>query len=689
MKGIMQGSKCSKFLPMLFVLFAALALALAGCSGSAGTNGTNGANGVDGATGSQGPQGLSGPTGSTGPAGPQGPHGSFANSSSCIDCHHMSAMAISMGIPIRPHENGGKPLVAGVTQNNVASFVTASAGVPVSLATKTFFTWIEESTGATHTVNVTGAYWQYMDGLPSTITGAVTSPTITVTIPTGLDYRQQLVNLALLPGTSWDTNRYRPVPINDTNLTLGTMTRYLLTVFGDDGKVYWDLIGVKANEAVNDFKKYAKTHTTGEGAVPINIPVLLTAQTSSMTTPMSWNLTVPGGSSAALSAATDTYPYFTPDVAGTYTATDSNTGAAIKVYAGTWRGIMTGPAGGATNTYFSSYDTTCTGCHSTTDSPNYVWSGSTSEAPDKFKPWSVTGHSKRFSQGINDSGITEVYNNTCFNCHTLGWVNPTIMTTNNGGFADQPNYSQFVTAIGTYATSTVEDSTRYATLWSSGSYTLLLKKSNIQCEHCHGPQDSTGAHEGDNGGAVVGVRNSLDANVCGECHGAATHHTRYNTWKISATGHANYDLARNEGTLEKNASAASCAACHTAQGNIIYQKQLVSGNPLRTIPTGSITWTVNTVQPQTCAVCHDPHNVGSESDDAYFTPEQVTNNGQPRLALMMSAASIQAIHPNFRPGTRPRASARAGSASSATTPGTAVRARRSISTRTTTRSSAG
>ena len=192
----------------------------------------------------------------------------------------MSDQAIAMGIPIRPHENGGSPLVIGVTQNNVASFKTATAGTPVGLTVKSQFTWVEESTGATNTVNVAGVYWQYMDGLPSTVTGAVTSPTITVTIPAGLDYRQQLVDMAVNPGTSWDTNRYRVVPINDTNMGLATESRYLLTVFGDDGKVYWDLIGVKASDAVTDTAKYAPVHTTGEPVVPINLLVLVTAKTT-------------------------------------------------------------------------------------------------------------------------------------------------------------------------------------------------------------------------------------------------------------------------------------------------------------------------------------------------------------------------------------------------------------------------
>ncbi len=619
---INKSSRSSKFLLLLLVFITVVVFA--GCKGSSGDQGP------------QGSQGLTGPTGTTGATGPQGPHGTFSNSN-CIDCHHMSDQAIAMGIPIRPRENGGANLVVGVTGNNTASFKSAAAGTPVGLSVVSSFPVVDASTGATTTVNVSGVYWQYMDGLPSTITGAVTSPTITVTIPTGLDYRQQLVNMALLPGTTWDPNRYRVVPLNDTNIALATQTRYLLTVFGDDGKVYWDLIGVKASDAVTNVATYAPVHTTGEPVVPINLPVLITAQTTSITSPMSWSLSTPGGS-AVLSAATDTYPYFTPDVAGTYTITDNNTGATIKVYAGTWRGVIVGAPTGTDPLLPAKFDTSCNGCHNVTDNPLTAWSGDTGAAPDKFTPWSKTGHAKRFTQGLNESGVAEPYNASCFPCHTVGFV---ATAKNNGGFHDQPNYDAFVTnVINTALTSTAPDETRYATAWSSGTYTLLLQRSNIQCEQCHGPQNNTGAH-GAAGTPIAGTRESLDANMCGLCHGAATHHTRYQTWKLSPTGHSNYDLARSEGTNP------SCAACHSGQGNLIYQKQLVQGNPLRTIPSGSITWTVDTVQPQTCAVCHDPHNVGRDSDDAYFTPEQVFNSAQPRLALLMTAAGLN-------PGDTPR-----------------------------------
>ncbi len=341
---------------------------------------------------------------------------------------------------------------------------------------------------------------------------------------------------------------------------------------------------------------------------------------------MSWSLAKPGASSASLSGTSDTYPYFTPDSSGTYTVTDNNNGATVTVYAGTWRGILVGAPSGTLLP--ATYDTSCNGCHNVPDNPLTAWSGDTTAAPDKFAPWSKTGHAKRFTEGLNDSGPGEIYNATCFNCHTVGQV---ATAKNNGGFHDQSGYNSFVANV--INTATTPSATRYANAWSDPTYSTLLQRTNIQCEQCHGPQNNTGAH-GAAGAPIAGTRESLDANMCGLCHGAATHHTRYQAWKLSPSGHSNYDLARNEGTNP------SCAACHSAQGNLIYQKQLVNGNPLRTIPSGSITWTVNTVQPQTCAVCHDPHNVGSESDDAYFTPEQVTNNGQPRLALLMKAAGL-------------------------------------------------
>lgn len=611
MQSIMQSGKNGNFLLLMLVLIAMVAFG--GCKGSDGNTGAAGAAGSDGV---------------------YGPN--------CVNCHHLSAKAISMGIPLRPHENGGKPLVVGVTQNNTASFKSAAAGTPVGLTAVSTFTILNESTGATTTVNATGYFWQYMDGLPSSIQGAADNismdQTVTVTIPGGLDYRQELVNIALNPGTSFDPNRYRVVPINDFTKTAAAVSRYLLTVFGDDGNVYFDIIGVKASDAATDVAKYAPVHTTGEPVVPINLPVLITAQTGSFAG--TWTLTRPGGSSAVFkdsSGLTDTvtYPYFTPDVAGTYTVSDGV--GTITVYAGTWRGVITGAPGG--ELLPATYDTTCTNaCHNVADNPLTAWSGNTSAAPDKFTSWSNTGHAKRFTQGLNDSRVEEPYDGpgNCFNCHTVGFVQSAAK--NNGGFRDQPNYQMFVDNVVTPAlTATAPDPKRYADAWASGNYNELLKRSNIQCEQCHGPQDNTGAHPGDAGAGVAGTRISLDANVCGLCHGAPTHHTRYEQWKLSDTGHANFDLAR-EMTADST-HLTGCAGCHTAQGSLALQKQLVNGNPLQYLPS-TFSVTADKVQPQTCAVCHDPHNVGTESDDANFTPEQVTNNGLPRLSLLMKAKGL-------------------------------------------------
>ena len=93
---------------------------------------------------------------------------------------------------------------------------------------------------------------------------------------------------------------------------------------------------------------------------------------------------------------------------------------------------------------------------------------------------------------------------------------------------------------------------------------------------------------------------NLSSDVCGVCHGEPLRHGRFQQWQLS--GHANYELAVEEGTN------ASCAPCHSAQGFIAWEDAGFS-------PTAAIqvNWTTNDVHPQTCQVCHDPHDIGTTS----------------------------------------------------------------------------
>jgi hypothetical protein len=116
---------------------------------------------------------------------------------------------------------------------------------------------------------------------------------------------------------------------------------------------------------------------------------------------------------------------------------------------------------------------------------------------------------------------------------------------------------------------------------------------NIQCENCHGPQDSPAHMKKD------GSRKTLSSDTCGSCHGEPLRHGRFQQWQLSK--HANYETAVAEGTNP------SCAKCHSAQGFVAWQKNNFGAADVK------VTWTADEVHPQTCATCHDPHDVGSTS----------------------------------------------------------------------------
>ena len=533
-----------------------------------------GCKGSDGSAGAQGPQGIQGPQGLTGPTGTQGLPGTFANNN-CTDCHHLSADGSTALLPQRAAGMAGG---AKVVSTGTTTTLKATATILVS--------------GATVTIN--GYYWQYIGGLPATLGTTVTGQTVTITMnAVAGDYRAKAVENEMLP------DRTMVVPINSKTMEEGANAELLLTAFGSDGNIYYDTATVK--DSGNDVATYAPRETTGVNNVAVGMPVLLNAEG---TGPYTWTLTNnPAGSTAAFDASNIKNPYFTPNVAGKYTVsvvttpTGTTTPATdtMDIYAGSWRGEITGvdmttlTADGNGTPIPDS--TSCTGCHDGTI------------APDKFTPWKSSGHATRFEEGLNAGGH---YSAVCFPCHTVGFNTGAAAN----GFDLQPNYATFVTDTTMFGPAV--DNTRYSRMWSTPSYTALAKESNIQCENCHGPQNTAGHMN------VAGApRVSLSSDVCAACHAEPTHHGRFQEWQESPTGHANFTLAEGEGTNP------NCAGCHSAQGNLVWIKQLQSGNPLRTLAPGSITWTTSNVQPQTCVVCHDPHAEG--------TTTNTTTDAQPRI----------------------------------------------------------
>jgi formate-dependent nitrite reductase cytochrome c552 subunit len=307
----------------------------------------------------------------------------------------------------------------------------------------------------------------------------------------------------------------------------------------------------------------------GISNVPIGLPVLLNGKSQAS---YNWTLTAPEGSSAKLLDATTQNPEFTPDVKGTYKLTvqdlTAGTPTTLTIYAGNWMGIVTGKNADGRPTVSSA----CTSCHA--------------GKIEMFTPWSKTGHAEIFSQNVVDNGPTAHYSTNCLSCHVVGYDT----TVANKGFDDAADF-EALKASGMIGHGDPENWTKILK-----EYPASAKLANIQCESCHGPQDTDGH-------ALWGkARTSVSSDVCSTCHGEPARHGRFQQWQLS--GHANFETARGEGTN------ASCTKCHSGQGFIAWAKSGFSSAAIK------VAWTADEVEPVSCAVCHDPHAVGTTSGNA-------------------------------------------------------------------------
>jgi len=308
----------------------------------------------------------------------------------------------------------------------------------------------------------------------------------------------------------------------------------------------------------------------------IGIPVLLHGKDQAA---YNWVLRGPWDSSAALMDATAQNPEFTPDKRGRYTLTVTdiaeNKTVTLNIYAGTWVGVITGqdidgrPLAG-----------NCTPCHR-----------EAGRAPDVFTPWAQTGHAEIFTDNLNTSTH---YSEACFACHTVGLD----FDADNYGMDDVGDYMGF---LNSGLINTPGDN--WTTMLSD--FPKNARMANIQCENCHGPQSSLAHNQRRPKAAVTGLRPraNISANVCGVCHGEPLRHARFQQWQLSR--HANYELAIDEG------ESGNCARCHTGNGFLTWLPVLLGDTPGD--PTANITvnWTEDKIHPQTCATCHDPHQIGT------------------------------------------------------------------------------
>jgi hypothetical protein len=325
------------------------------------------------------------------------------------------------------------------------------------------------------------------------------------------------------------------------------------------------------------------------------VPVLLLAKcgqsivdgewTPCTQTSFSWSITLqPGGSAVGLTDGNTRSPWFTPDQVGTYRIQEAGaSGANIEVHAGLYHGVIdpvltfnnlvygTGNYGGDGR---PEPDPNCTQCH---------YPGGA--APANFDTWRQTGHAEAFFANLETNAH---FGESCFSCHTVGFDRGA------GGFNDHADYSDFLTNL------MPQPANEQKWLNMLTGYPDLARLSNIQCENCHGPQNYNESHPYDASGSVD-ARVSLDSYVCGSCHGEPARHGRFQQWQLSS--HADYDLARSRG-LNTN-----CGRCHSGNGFVDWSKH--DFDPAYTI--ASLDWNADTVVPQTCPTCHNPHDTGTFS----------------------------------------------------------------------------
>lgn len=318
-----------------------------------------------------------------------------------------------------------------------------------------------------------------------------------------------------------------------------------------------------------------------------------------------WSIAVkPTGSEAAFVNPNPVFDTTAPssvvlhtDLEGTYVVElDVNDGTGSKLITSTTKSITAGQwvgAGIVAKDGSSIANSTCTGCHNETGSP----------APDKFTPWLQTGHATYFAKAV-DGNISPYYGASCIGCHTVGY--DTSETAVNNGFDD------IQTALGWVLPSLAEGNWLYMT----EHFPTLARRGGIQCENCHGPASQ---HPNNAFSQDIKMDASLNADVCGQCHGQNA------MWKT--TGHA--DGNAEVFTYPIGTGHEACVKCHSGLGYI----DNADGVPQAQQHTGK--------QVISCAVCHDPHDSTNPGQlrvyDAVALPGDTTaRTGMGQSATCMS-----------------------------------------------------
>jgi len=657
----------------------AIALAAAiGCAGSAGDTGPTGSTGVTGTTGANGNTGPTGPSGATGATGPSGIDGStgatgdtgatgITGDTGATGSTGASGIStpISATVSVTVNEGTGGTTAAGpLTGVTVLALTTTGAAIDTSEQTGLVVTAQTDVNGnALLTLplgifQITFAKAGFTPPAPvqvglvalQTVNVSVTmnesassKPTLTVVAAgTDIGYGNTIAVTATASSPLGDTLTYKWANTGAYGLgtvtgtgTSGTIqTPTILQANAPQGSIAagnWisgynipatfgvlpvmsDTNGsTTATVTVNDgygqstsasVSITAASPQNGTHNAAVGTRVYLNAGTGVLTDggTVAWVLTPPIGSSSTLDNTAAIYPSFVPDKAGTYTAalTYGGTTKTMAIYAGGWVGAIDGSGVTVTNTQNGTvpfgFNATCTGCHLG------------GNAIDEFTPWAGTKHAVHLTYSLNGvAGFSS--GESCLSCHSVGFdtgnSNPAAGGFSQVAAAQNPPWTYPATpAPGNWAAMPA----------------ALQQLSNIQCENCHGPQNSSGHGLTEVSGVALpfqSPRISYAAEDCGVCHASGTTHHDYSEWATlnpdTGEGHSHLAIAQSEalqaidGGYELNSS---CGRCHSAQGYTEYATNIQAGNVGSLTPTEQAPYQVNmnNIQPQTCQACHDAHN---------------------------------------------------------------------------------
>lgn len=463
--------------------------------------------------------------------------------------------------------------------------------------------------------------WSQTEGPAATAAGSENASSETYSFGSMQDYKDHLFDEVLQDskfaffGPS-RSDRVKVHGINPFSLEQGIEAEFMVTATLDNGDTVSDTVTITGPHLPYDI-------APGLRNVPLNRAVVLHGPNSWSS--YDWSIsTAPAGSAATLNDGATQHPYFTPDVAGTYTlsVTDGTDTETMDIAAGEWEGAISDigadgkPVGGF-----------CTDCHNG------------GIAPDKFTSWRESGHAHILTDNLNTSTH---YGPGCFMCHTVGYDPDSV----NGGIDEAGDFQAWLDS-GMFNEPNAEN-------WANTveNYPQSAKLANIQCENCHGPNESD-FHGQELAGSSSSPeaegfpRVSINADVCATCHGEPKRHARFQQWQEA--GHSNVGLAIWAGAVDDGSAhqpsatdpgGGHCGRCHTGQGFRAWIKQDVTSlgagdyidlsdyllgangevfGVASTIDyqTGleELGLTQDEVEPQTCTVCHMVHNPGTSSGE--------------------------------------------------------------------------